>query len=291
MKILVIGDFHGKISEKLKKEISRREFDFVVGVGDYAGIDEWYSYIRYLFKHKNPREAKSAKEFFGKEKYKALIKRDFKAGENVLKFLDGLGKPGFYVFGNGDNEWYNHYFSSKFIGAKKSRLNFLKKIKNIKEMTYKIRKYKGISFLGFGGYMDAIANKSHRDEEWQKRVDLRTKKAEKRIYSLIKKIVRKSIFVFHYPPLGVFDKVLDKKNPFCGGSTGISAFRKAILKKKPFLVLCGHMHEYQGRKRLGNSIVVNPGEAAKGKFAIIDLDKEKGKIRKIEFYKGYKKTR
>lgn len=285
MKILVIGDFHGKVSAKLKKEISKREFDFIISVGDYAGIKEWYSYIKYVFNLKIlSAERKSPQEFYGKEKYKDLIKKDFKAGEEVFKFLDSLGKPGFYIFGNGDDEWYNHYFGGKFIRAKKSRLNFLKKIKNIKEMNYKIRKYKRISFLGFGGYLDAIANEKHRDKEWQKRVDLRIREAEKKIYSLIKKIDKKAIFVFHYPPLGVFDKILDKKNPYYKGSTGINVFRKAILKKKPSLVLCGHMHEYQGKKKLGYSVVVNPGAAIDGKFAIINLDEKEGKIRKIEFY-------
>ena len=31
-----------------------------------------------------------------------------------------------------------------------------------------------------------------------------------------------------------------------------------------------HMHEYQGKKKLGKSLVVNPGEANKGKAAVID---------------------
>ena len=55
------------------------------------------------------------------------------------------------------------------------------------------------------------------------------------------------------------------------------------MEEKPFLVLCGHMHEYVGKKKLGSSWVVNPGEGSKGKFAIIDIDEKKGKIKKIKF--------
>jgi len=287
MKILVIGDLHGKI-EKLQKEIPKYDFDFIIGIGDYTGIDDWRPYINYYFKLKNGEKRKSAKEFFGKEKYKKLIKKDFEAGKKVLKFLDALSKPGFFVFGNGDEEWYNYPFSKKILQAKKRNLNFIKKIKNLKEMTYKTKNYKGISFLGFGGYLDATANDKSRDSEWQKKVDKRMKKAETKMNFLVKKIRKKSIFILHYSPLGIFDKIGDKKNPFYRGSSGINFFRKAILKKKPFLVLCGHMHEYQGKKKLGNSIVVNPGYGAKGKFAIIDIDEEKKKVRKIEFY-GKKK--
>jgi Icc-related predicted phosphoesterase len=287
MKILVIGDIHGHL-EKLQKEISKHDFDFIIGIGDYAGIDEWYSYVRYYLNLKTGEKRKSAKEFFGKKKYKELIKKDFEAGKKTLNFLDSLNKPGFFVFGNGDDDWYHYPFDEKILQAKKRNLNFVKKIKNLKEMTYKVQNYKGISFLGFGGYMDARANDSARDKEWQKKVDKRNKKAGKKMDFLVKKIKYKSIFVLHYPALGVFDKILDKKNKFYGKSVGVDFFRKAILKKKPFLVLCGHMHEYQGEKKLGDSVVVNPGYGAKGKFAIIDIDEEKGEIKNIEFY-GKKK--
>lgn len=282
MKILAIGDIHGEIG-KLKKKVPKQDFDFVIGVGDYAGIKEWYPYIRYSFRLKDRKKAKPPKEFFGKEKFKKLIKKDFEAGKKSLFFLDNLGKPGFFIFGNGDDEWYNYPFSKNILQAKRSRLNFLKKIKNIKEMTYKVRNYNRNSFLGFGGYLDAKANAKSRDVEWQKRVDKRDKRAEKKMNSLVKKLRKKSIFIFHYPPKGIFDIIRDKKNPFSGGSTGIDFFRKAIIKKKPFLVLCGHMHEYQGSKKLGSSVVVNPGEASKGEFAIIEIDK--GKVKNVKFVK------
>ena len=285
MKILVIGDFHGKFPEKLKREVLKKEFDFIVGVGDYAGIDEWYSYIKYILGLKDKTKRKSAKEFFGKEKFRKLMKKDFKAGEQVLLFLDSLEKPGFFVFGNGDDEWYNYPFSKKILQSKKRNLNFLKKINNLQEMTYKVKNYKGISFLGFGGYMDAAANKSARTKEWQTKVEVRNKKAKNKMNSLIKKVRSNSIFIFHYPPFGVFDKILDKKNPFYRGRTGVDFFRKVILKKKPLLVLCGHMHENYGRAKIGKTIVVNPGAAVEGKAAIIEIDEQKGKVKKIEFLK------
>jgi Icc-related predicted phosphoesterase len=298
MKILVIGDLHGKIVPALRKEISKAEFDFIIGIGDYTGIDDWHPYIKYIFSLKksyleNKIKRKSPKEFYGKKKFKNLLEKDFNAGKYVLKFLDNIGKPGFFVFGNGDEEWYDYPFSEDILQAKRRNLIFLKKIKNIKEMTYKVEKYNGIFFLGFGGYVDATANNSLRDKEWQKRVDIRNKKAEKKIDSLVKKIGDKSIFILHYPPLGIFDKILlslyDKKGKFKGKSVGVDFFRKSILKKKPFLVLCGHMHEYQGSKKLGSSLVINPGEGARGKFAIVDIDENKGKVRSVKFYGKNKK--
>jgi Icc-related predicted phosphoesterase len=288
MKILAIGDFQGNLSKKLISRISHEDFDFVIGVGDYAGIDEWYPYIKYMFSLKksnleNKKLRKSPQEFFGKEKFKRLVKKDFEAGKKVLSFLNNLKKPGFFVFGNGDDEWYNYPFSKKILQAKKRNLNFLKKIRNIKDITYGVKNYGEISFLGFGGYMDATANNRVRTKKWQRAVDKRNNKAKKKMDYLIKQVRRKSIFILHYPPKGIFDKIIDKKNPFHGGSTGIDFFRKAIIRKRPILVLCGHMHEYQGVRRLNGIPVINPGDGEKNKFAIVDIDEKKGKVGKIKF--------
>ena len=289
MKLLVMGDIHGK-TEKLEKEISKHEFDLVIGVGDYAGIEEWRRYIKYIFSDKKKPKIgegpnrRSPEEFYGKKKFKDLLKKDYEAGKRVLNFFNNLGKPGFFVFGNGDEEWYNFPFSKDLLNVNKRNLNFLKEIKNVQNLNYGIQRYGEITFLGFGGYLDVSANKKSRDKEWQKRVDQRMKKAEIKMNTFVNKIHGKSIFIFHYPPLGIFDIIKDKTNPYHGGSAGIDFFRKEILKKKPFLVLCGHMEEYQGKKKLGTSMVVNPGEGSKGKFAIVEINEKKGKVLKVDFF-------
>jgi hypothetical protein len=45
MRILAIGDFQGTFPEKLKRKLKKEEFDIVVGVGDYAGIKEWRTWV------------------------------------------------------------------------------------------------------------------------------------------------------------------------------------------------------------------------------------------------------
>lgn len=287
MKILVLGDIHGNLN-KLKKEIPKHEFDFVMGVGDYAGIEEWRSYIKYCFNSKTSNmeekaKLKSPQEFYGKKKFKELLKKDYEAGKSVLSFFDSLKKPGFFVFGNGDDEWYDVFFIKR-LKSKKRNLNFLKKIKNVKNINYGIGKYKGITFFGFGGYLDSTANNKSRDKVWQDAVDKRMKVAEKKFNSLLKKVKGKSIFIFHYPPRGILDIIKDKKNPFMGKHVGIDFYREGVLKKKPSLVLCGHMEEYQGKKKLGSSLVVNPGEGSKGKFAIVDVDEKNVKVKKVDFF-------
>ncbi len=109
------------------------------------------------------------------------------------------------------------------------------------------------------------------DKEKQNKRLNRRNKSKTHLFKTLKNTKSPRIFIFHYPPKGAFDIIRDKKdNPMNGKSTGISFFTQAIKKYKPSLVLCGHMHEYQGAKRLAGSLVINPGDAEKGKYAIID---------------------
>jgi len=107
-------------------------------------------------------------------------------------------------------------------------------------------------------------------------------KVRERLFSILDKIRKNKnprVFIFHYPPYGVFDIIKDKKdNPMNGKSAGVKFFTEAIKKYKPKLVLCGHMHEYQGAKKLHGCLVVNPGDAQKGKYAIVDYPSLKVKV-------------
>ncbi len=61
--------------------------------------------------------------------------------------------------------------------------------------------------------------------------------------------------------------------------------REIIRRFKPELVLCGHMHENQGRDRIGKSIIVNTGSVLENQYAIVDFDEDKGKVKKVVFKK------
>ena len=288
MKLLVVGDFQGVFSTSLKKKITREEFDVIIAVGDYAGLAAW----RPLIMH-NLREAKkgkpytSAKEFFGVSKLKALLQREERNTKMIWKTLASFGKPVLYVFGNGDDDWYRYPFAPLWKQSKRKEifLQTLKKRHEMFDITYGNEFFEDFLFTGFGGYMDIEAyfdRKAFKDdtnERYRKRV-LRHRKAEKKFLSLLRVKNRKRIFVFHYPPLGVFDIIRDKKdNPMNGKSTGIRFFSEAIRKHRPVAVFCGHMHEYQGIKKLHGVPVINPGDAEKGKYAIVEIEENKVKAR------------
>ena len=50
MKLLAIGDFHGKFPEKLKRKIEKEKPELILANGDYTGIDDWRPFLKKMFK-------------------------------------------------------------------------------------------------------------------------------------------------------------------------------------------------------------------------------------------------
>jgi|Deesub1362B_J571_1020462.scaffolds.fasta_scaffold00034_128 hypothetical protein len=73
----------------------------------------------------------------------------------------------------------------------------------------------------------------------------------------------KNILVSHCPPHGILDRTYSNVNAGCRAIREISDNFDVIL--------CGHIHEARGKVE-GSPLVVNPGPAMGGYFAILDLD-------------------
>jgi Icc-related predicted phosphoesterase len=74
-----------------------------------------------------------------------------------------------------------------------------------------------------------------------------------------------SIVLSHPPPYGVFDEV------GAGVHVGSKSVRKMVEDKRPILLICGHVHEHEGREILGETLVVKlaPAEKMRGAEIII----------------------
>jgi len=269
MKILAIGDFHGKFPGKLKRIAQSKEIDLILCTGDFADADK----IRKLI-FKNWTD-KPWYEQIGIKKAKQIEKESFDSGLNVLNELNKLNKKVYVVFGNSD--FYRERGSTSddplIPGFYEDKI---RKLKNIILVDNKKLSTRDFDILGFGGYVDCteyIKNPIDGDKEEQ------IMRLERYLYDQLKlkKLFLKKgkskeiIFLAHYPPYGVMDKVSFIKNsPMYGKHVGWEPYNEVIRKHKPKLVLCGHMHEYQGKKKLGKSLVVNPGAAFEGKAAVIE---------------------
>ena len=157
MKLLAIGDFHGKLPKKFGKIIKKEKVDLVVSVGDYAPF-----YYRDLwFKHCFRKEIELW-EVIGKKRYKKLVTNDHSLGERVLKKLDKLPVPVFTVLGNVDYpraddvaDFHLKKKKNKWSWAEKEHILFSQRIKkyhNIKRIDYSFAEYKGFVFIGMRGH-------------------------------------------------------------------------------------------------------------------------------------------
>lgn len=77
---------------------------------------------------------------------------------------------------------------------------------------------------------------------------------------------RVRVFCPHAPPHGTACDMLRS-----GEHVGSEALRALIEREQPDLVLCGHIHEARATDRLDGSQVVNPGPAAAGHHALVDV--------------------
>jgi len=287
MKILAIGDFHGKFPSKLKKKIKKEEFDLIVSVGDYCGNKELGDLF---FKHAY-KTGKELSEFIGKKKNNQLEKKNYESGVKILNELRKLDKPIIGITGNWDPNSYPHIGHSrvkeKYLGAFKK---YIRKLEDFKMIDFKSSKFQGLNFVGYPksthpGMVDkSIEKKLKKDGKKGEKIISRIKKHNKDYYNKFKKILdRDSIFVSHNCPYYILDKIA--QGEMKGKHYGSWLTKELIKKFNPFLVICGHMHENWGRKKVGRTLVVNPGAAVDGKAVLIDVDSERKRVKSVRFLK------
>jgi Icc-related predicted phosphoesterase len=73
----------------------------------------------------------------------------------------------------------------------------------------------------------------------------------------------------HAPPHGTAcDRIRS------GAHVGSVALRALIEREQPDLVLCGHIHESRGEDVIGRTRIANPGPAALGHYALVEVGDE-----------------
>lgn len=273
LKILTIGDFHGKMPAKLKARVRKISYDIVLCTGDLADTNKIRDLI---FKNWDTLKDKELEDILPKKFFKQITVKAINSMQPLINWLSSLKKPVYLVYGNGD------YPSSKTGRFKAKSLN--SRLKENKEITLLARKLLTVSnygLLGFSGYKPFEAEKKKRNSKKEK---LKVKRAKKEFGKLFKKFrnERRLIVLFHDPPYNCkLDKITNKKSPRYGEHYGDKILKKAIKKYQPFLVVCGHMHETQGKCKIGRTMVINPGAAYEGKAALIELENER--IKNIRF--------
>src|SRR3989304_3194585 len=245
MRILAIGDFHGKFPKKFEKIIKKKKVDLVVSNGDYPP----FHYRKLWFKHCYGKDTELW-EVIGKKKYKTMIMEDLRRAGIALKALNKLPVPVYTVLGNID--WPD---TGDVIdipkGIAKAMLTWDRKdtFAKILKKYKKENKEKRVIFVSHN-----IAYKTKLDK-----ISTKNQKAALKWY-YGKKFNKKKKYKRHY---------------------GSKMARRIVNQYHPLLHIGGHIHEGRGKQKLGKSWLINPGSAHEGKAAIIELGA--GKVKKIKF--------
>ncbi|MEN4006187.1 MAG: metallophosphoesterase [Methanobacteriaceae archaeon] len=103
--------------------------------------------------------------------------------------------------------------------------------------------------------------------------------AEIQIYTQLEKLMSEienqeiRILVTHAPPYKTRADILPS-----GHHAGSESVRKIIEKYQPALNVCGHIHESRAIDKLGDTIIINPGESSKGFAGIIEIEIKNGNV-------------
>ena len=277
MKFLLIGDFHGRVHPKLKK-IKKLDFDYVLCNGDLPSDG---GSRRYIFKYWKELDEKPLEEIIGKKKYNEIIKKSNKSEKKVLKFLNSFDEITYLVRGNFDLEKSKRYKNPKLTSLSR----YVSKYKNIKLLDARAIKKKNFTLIAHSGYRfptEKGKEKMNFRHYTKAKIENKNKIWDKRLKRIFSKVSNfdNSILLVHDPPLNHLDKVLFKKSPMYGKNLGDEYYLKYIKRYQPAVCVCGHMHEHsQKTSKIGRTLVINPGEADKGQFAVLELKNNKPRVK------------
>jgi len=243
---LVTSDFHGnlEILESLEKMMHENRFDVIFFCGDIVKG------------HKRGDEwlaAKKENRIPNREKLGIITEKneDIMYYRKFYNFLDRTNIKVFTIPGNMDAP------ESLYLKT----LWHLEK-KNIHLAHETVHFLEDFNVCGFGGEINEDERENFFVLEYTR---------DETFFALRKLAYLKKDFVLltHSPP--VCDLAKGKGSP---------VVNEIIKKYKPKFLFCGHSH-LQGKEKIDETIVVNPGALKKGDYAIVDLKTKEVKLKSL----------
>lgn len=304
MKILIIGDLHGR-----KPQMHFKDFDCIVQVGDVCDDREISPYARQWFRSlKKAKEDIMYEDFIikkiGKKRLNQMEARSLKKGNEILKYLDSFGKPVFFVPGNWDqsegktkiknpnkNDYtsYQSWFDS-YLGRKLNP-RLIRGLKNLKNCQLQLKKFNGVNFFGHGLHSGVLKPSLLRRKSnlTKKQYSLLVKKYDNLLGVLKTEYMKRNqkfptIFISHSVPYGnKLDIGMQKGSIAYGKHLGSPSTLDFIKKYQPLLCVSGHIHEHSGKIKIGKTTVINAG-FGKDAQVLINLNEKTKKVKSIKFF-------
>lgn len=267
MKILAVGDPHGDM-DKLRK-IPKKDIDLVLCTGDAGKAD----YARKFHFENVKRKQQGLKELeYGGKTSKKVYEEISNSSIAVWKYFSGIA-PTYSILGNvGMTMIYdsNVKKEEKKYGIKLPYMRReMKKINDFYFVRNVVRNIDGLR-VGFLEYFNDICWDKEFGTKDKKKI-IKSKKESNNAKRFLNNFGSLDILVCHQPPYGYLDKVSGKygapKN-YIGKHAGSKIILDYVKKYQPKYVFCGHIHEGEGKTKIGKTEVYNLGVAG---YKIIDL--------------------
>ncbi len=266
VRILAIGDPHGAL-DKIKK-IPMKDVDLILLSGDLGSAN---LARKFFFDNVNRQKqglekikpSNSLKEKMYLETYKTSI--------NIIEYLSKQ-VPIYLIYGNADYHNLDVRKVAKKIGKDLPFMyDDLNSMNNVRIINNRVANFNGIRIGGLEYFKDVNWVQDFKPKDYigeMKRAKKQTKKTKKTLGNF----KNLDILLCHQPPYGILDKVGFPGAPkhWKGKHAGSKPILDYIKKKQPRYVLCGHIHEAEGMKKIGKTTVYNLG--CSGSYQIIDLE-------------------
>lgn len=296
-KILVIGDFHGKISKKVFQRIISEKPDLIFSPGDFCGNEEL---AKLFFKHAYARKDEEIPKKIVK-RIEVLQEVAIRDGFKVLKKLRSLNIPFFAIRGNWDPTPYGHDLAIKVDRRDRKWFKRFQALQNEKFKFVDLDVLEFNDFVLVGGVASTapLRLKKGLKERLIKKWFLSKKEAEEYVKIIKKnwnfrqkrfdenfkralKLNKLIIFMTHNSPYNTKLDIIGHGSQK-GQHYGSYQERLIIKNYKPHLVLCGHIHECFGKDKLGKSLIVNTGSIQDKHYATLEM--VEGKIKNLRLKK------
>ena len=264
VRICAIGDPHGSL-EKVRK-IPKKGIELFLLTGDLGSAnlmrEQAFENI------KREKEGLPEKEYTPKQKKEASMEA-YNSSMRIVEYLRKFA-PVYTIFGNVESHNSEVRKRSKEIGLPLPFLyDDLNKLKNVRIINNRLANYQGIKIGGLEYFKDTNWVQEFKPQDYRETMKEAKKETDK-ARRVVKNFGSIDILLCHQPPYGILDKVTAKFAPkeWQGKHAGSKPILKYIQKEQPRYVFCGHIHEGEGKKRIGQTKVYNLGM---GSYKIVEI--------------------
>lgn len=255
MRICAIGDLHGSL-DKIK-QVPLSNVDLILLTGDLGSAN----LMRKMAFDNIEREKQGLGkiEYTPAQKKKAFMEA-YTSSMKIVKYLRGFA-PVFTIFGNVESSNYDTKKESLEIGVTLPYLSKdLNALPGVRVINNRVANFEGVRIGGLKYFVDTNWVREFKPSDYKYSL-AKAKKETGKAKQVLRWFNFLNILVCHQPPYGVLDKVTAKFAPknWQGKHAGSQAILQYIKSKSPKYVFCGHIHEGEGMKKVGETEIYNLG--------------------------------